>query len=153
MAAPLVPQVMVIHAALALQHAQRVANGMPLIVAGDWNFQPDSSMYSLVTTGSIDSSDSAFPELRVGDDWRPDVEQPMRSAYFVANGEEPEITNYAEFKKERFSGTLDYVFISDQFDVESTLPVPSLEDCDGPFPSPSEPSDHVMIGAQLLLRS
>ena len=54
---------------------------------------------------------------------------------------------------EPFTDTLDYIWISDHWDVKSVMDLPnreSLVDVKS-FPTVSEPSDHLMIGATLQL--
>ncbi len=48
------PSVMVTHCALSAQHLQRFAGEDPYVFAGDFNIKPDSSMYRLMTEGTID---------------------------------------------------------------------------------------------------
>lgn len=50
-----VPQVMMIHCALAAQHVQNLAAGRPYILAGDFNIKPQDSTYELLTKGEIDA--------------------------------------------------------------------------------------------------
>ena len=67
------PQLMVLHAELAVRHSMALANRwpatggiaksptgpVPFVLAGDFNFLPDSKMYELATTGKLDASDKA----------------------------------------------------------------------------------------------
>jgi 2',5'-phosphodiesterase len=89
-----VPEVMVSHAALALRYLQRLAREQPLVFCGDFNFKPGDAPYRLVTEGSLARGDPHYPTLPPEDKWVPTVEYPMRSAYKVANGEEPDYTNW-----------------------------------------------------------
>ena len=75
----------------------------------------------------------------------------MRSAYKVKNGVEPAFTNYAQTKndKEPFVGTLDYIFLSDQWIVDNVSELPSMDSVKGPLPTLQEPSDHLLISAEL----
>jgi 2',5'-phosphodiesterase len=50
------PAVMMAHCALSAQHIHRISNGLPYVLAGDFNVQPESSMYQLLTSGEIDPS-------------------------------------------------------------------------------------------------
>ncbi len=50
-----------------------------------------------------------------------------------------------------FCETLDYIFYSPGLRVESVLPLSRREAVKGPFPSEEEPSDHVLIAAELVL--
>ena len=88
--------------------------------------------------------------------WKPTFENRLRSAYQVANGQEPEFTNHAwtNGMSEPFTDTLDYIWISDHWDVESVMDLPKRESLMNikSYPTESEPSDHVMIGANLQRR-
>eukprot|EP01032_Pedospumella_encystans_P035228 gene35228-39848_t len=48
------PAVMVTHCALSAQHIQKFAKNDPFVYVGDFNIKPDSSMYALLTEGTID---------------------------------------------------------------------------------------------------
>lgn len=50
------PSVMMAHCALSAQHLQRFANGDPHVFAGDFNIKPDSTMYRLMTQGTVEKS-------------------------------------------------------------------------------------------------
>jgi exonuclease III len=47
------PQVMVAHCALVAQHVAKYSGNDAFILAGDFNIKPSSSMYELLTTGSL----------------------------------------------------------------------------------------------------
>jgi mRNA deadenylase 3'-5' endonuclease subunit Ccr4 len=66
-------------------------------------------------------------------------------------GREPEMTNYAQgMNRPPYCDTLDYIFISRHFEVVSTVPLPSRE-ASSLMPNETEPSDHLLIGAQLRI--
>lgn len=151
------PKVMVVHAALAAQHAISFAEGGPLILAGDWNFKPQDAPYQLLTTGTLDAAHPDLPRyhLRPHDPWTVGLGlSPLRSAYVVAEGSEPDFTNFAQIKDEPvFAETLDYIFISEHFGVENVTDLPSKADgipsIPGPLPTTAEPSDHLLLAARL----
>ena len=155
-------QVMIIHAAWLAQHAQRWARGTPLIVAGDFNIKPGDAAYNLLTSGSIHAANPQYPHdapesaSDIEQAWTP-TSLPMRSAYVVATGSEPEFTNYAwtQFSKEQFCATLDYIWLSPEWRVNAVTPLPTRASLEAAaiesFPSVEEPSDHMMIGAALTL--
>lgn len=146
-------QVMVIHTALAAQYAYRFAKGLPLLLAGDFNFKPGAAPYTLLTRGTLSEDNPSHPGHPPGDAWRIDQGlQEMRSAYAERNpGGEPEFTNYAWVKDDTdpFVGTLDYIFLSKQVEVLSTGRLPRLQECPSPLPSRNEPSDHLMLSAKV----
>jgi len=147
--------VMVIHTAMASQAAHRFADGDPLVLCGDWNFKPRESPYALVTTGRLPEGceDAPVPREWDASGWEPSTPSGLRSAYAVANGEEPDFTNFGQMKgmDEPFIDCLDYIFVSDGVGVDGVKPLPHRSDVTGPFPSAAEPSDHLLIAADLRL--
>ena len=76
----------------------------------------------------------------------------MRSAYKVALGTEPDLTNHARIKDdEPFVDTLDYIFVSPTVTVKEVAQLPHRDDVKGPFPSKTEPSDHILLQATLTV--
>jgi 2',5'-phosphodiesterase len=49
------PSVMVTHCALSAQHLQRFAKDDPYVYTGDFNIKPNSSMYDLLTKGTLEA--------------------------------------------------------------------------------------------------
>jgi hypothetical protein len=144
-----VPQVMVIHSALSAQCIEKFAKDDPYIYAGDFNIKPDSSMYTLLTTGSLEETHPDFPHNVPGDTYELKT-RPLRSAYKEADGAEPNFTNYAKpGDAETFIDTLDYIFLSDHWKVTSVEPIPHRDVVAGPLPNKDEPSDHLLLGATL----
>lgn len=154
--------IITLHAALVCQKAQAFAAGDPLVLLGDFNMTPaDSGGYRLLTTGVLDESHPDYPSLPARDPWRPTL-TPMRSAYAAAHPEnkEPATTNKAVrligqwgASPNAFSGTLDYVFVSDGITVDSVLDLPPADVLEEKISWPTEkiPSDHLLIGATLRL--
>ena len=80
----------------------------------------------------------------------------MRSAYLEKRGAEPEFTNLARSKFNKdgtFIETLDYIWLSPTIMVNAVKELPSKASMAGiqSFPNKDEPSDHVMITAELKL--
>lgn len=139
---------------------------IPYILAGDFNILPDSPHYKLLTTGKLDRSDPTYPPPKFGSEWTIGA-LAMDSAYGES---EPEFTNFAHIKEdpEPFIGTLDYIFFSQKertsnidgekesgtwWKVHNVQKLPSKDDSGGPFPNEEEPSDHLVIAADLELVS
>jgi 2',5'-phosphodiesterase len=146
-----VPATMALHTALACQHLHKLAAGDPYVFAGDFNFKPGDGCYELVTKGSLNSSDVAYP---VKPAWEEDldfdcvVEPPLKSAYFEVQGEEPELTNWSCIGDNgEFDGCLDYVFYSEGLRATNVIPLQAKCELQGPLPTESEPSDHVLVGS------
>lgn len=147
-------QTMLIHASLALQYVQGKAGDAPYIIAGDFNFMPSSSAYRLLTEGKWDPAHEDFPSPRTFDDTKWDVNnvQPVNSAYVLKHGREPDFTNNARANEEPpFTETLDYIFLSPHWTVQDVVELPGRDAIEGPFPNAQQPSDHVLIGAELSL--
>lgn len=146
-----VPVVMVTHMALALRELQLWAGAAPLIFCGDFNVKPGDSAYRLVTEGELEQSDEHYPEPTANGGWEPRIQYAMRSAYADALGAEPELTNWAFTRGSEgdFKDTLDYIFVSDGVDVAGVKPIRVT---DGPLPTEAEPSDHVLIAADLSVQ-
>lgn len=143
------PMVMLIHAALTLETVQTLAETKPYVLAGDFNFRPGSPAYRLMTEGGDRRSDFEPSHIYITPELGANV-IPVRSAYVVAETREPRFTNYSWTRDmpEHFYDTIDYVFVSPEFKVES---VSKLRD-DMPtmtFPNADEPSDHLPISATL----
>jgi hypothetical protein len=158
------PDMMTIHSAMALQYLQKISGHgtyeegkerekLPYVLLGDFNFKPEDGMYLNYLNGTLDKAHKAYPMIPARFKWTPDV-APVRSAYLEANGEEPEYTNNARVKEmAHFKETLDYVFLSPTWGVKAVhdLGLPPKDDMNEPFPSEFEPSDHVLLAADLTL--
>ena len=154
------PKLMAMHAALVMQHLQRLAaaTAAPCLLGGDWNLRPADATYTLLTTGAMDPGlADGYPDVPEGDRWLPRLRCAMRSAYGAARGAEPDVTNYAQSARDAspFIGCLDYVFVSPHLRVLSAPPLPTLEEClrQGPMPTSAEPSDHLLVAVELELPS
>ena len=111
------PDMMLVHASLAMQHTQNLAGlggqkegqereKLPFVLLGDFNFKPDDGMYELYMNGTLSPNHPCYPEIPERLKWVPDVE-PVRSAYLEANGQEPEYTNNARVQEQdHFKETL-----------------------------------------------
>jgi endonuclease/exonuclease/phosphatase family metal-dependent hydrolase len=91
-----------------------------------------------------------YPPIEEGDNWKPALPAPLRSAYVTATGAEPDFTNYAKTRDEPvFIETLDYIFHSENVKIDSVLPLPLRDTVAGPLPNESEPSDHILMSARI----
>ena len=140
---------------MCIHHVQSLADGAPYIIAGDFNIKPTDTMYKHLVTGKIEPEDPAFPATAWNlFEWTPSLLEPVRSAYATA-GQEPDFTNYAQVgEQDPFIDTLDYIFLSPTgINVAGVTPLPKREEAGGPFPNEEEPSDHVLIAADLDISS
>lgn len=146
------PKVMTIHVAMLIQRIQQLAQEDAFVLTGDFNIRPAEPQYQLITTGSMNQNDPAYPPIISGDAWQVEIDQPLRSAYREAFGQEPEFTNYAQTRKNPpFQETLDYIWLSSQWQVVSALPLPTRDDVTSSFPNPDQPSDHMLLAAEIKL--
>mmetsp|Transcript_2520 Transcript_2520/g.5822 ORF Transcript_2520/g.5822 Transcript_2520/m.5822 type:complete len:432 (+) Transcript_2520:42-1337(+) len=157
------PPVISAHCSLLVKRINKLAQMDPYVIAGDFNLKPDSPMYELLTTGKFQSEESkaegdmpepAFP----GDRWAVASKfMPLKSAYAVTRGNEPEFTNLARTKSQpqgSFIECLDYIFYQGPGIVaEATDELPSRESVADivSFPTVDEPSDHIKIAAEFTL--
>jgi len=146
--------VMQMHASLYTSYVADIAGGDPFVITGDFNIQPGSSTYQLLTQGRLDSSHEDYPH-------HPDPSKSKRfascpalsSVYAAANGAEPDYTNNARTQGPQFIECLDYIFVSkDQWHVNGVDPTPPRAAATAPYPDKNEPSDHILIGANVKLR-
>ncbi|KAJ8599913.1 hypothetical protein CTAYLR_002850 [Chrysophaeum taylorii] len=146
-------QVMVIHATLAANAARDLAGGKPYVLAGDFNIKPFDQAYALLTSGSIQNDEYLPPPYA---DFEPTIQEPLVSAYKACLGAEPDFTNFAftKYNKDCFIETLDYIFCSPHWHVQDVKRLKSKAhvDLDKPYPDQHEPSDHVLLAADLALK-
>ena len=153
------PPMMMMHCALSAHKIADFADADPYVYAGDFNITPESPMYTLLTKGEVPPGEPTQPRAlpnatdRPGvDDWYTSV-TPLRSAYKLHDGREPDFTNFAQVRNDTaFIDTLDYIFVSKEWGVSKVLPLEPREATRGPLPTAEEPSDHVMIASTLSLR-
>lgn len=150
-------QAKAIHSAILRHLATRFASGGDLVLAGDFNTLPGVSELQIVQSGALDADDPAFPPSTHGlqlSKWllaKP--QHRLRSAYAEALGAEPPFTNYAWIEDEPgpFQETIDYVFVSERVEVVDVQALPSAVPGEPVYPSAEEPSDHVLLAADLRL--
>jgi len=149
-------RVMTIHAGIAAQYALNQSKGLPTVLMGDFNLKPGDAGHTLITTGNLDETNDAYPVLPEGYEGKPFVVRPpqkMESAYARFNGQEPNFTNNAQIKDDDpFIDTLDYIFVTDDIEVVDVLELPHRDDVKGPFPTETEPSDHIMLAATIRVK-
>lgn len=148
------PSIMTTFGTLAMERIQKLAGKNPYVLAGDFNFMPDNFLYQQFTTGTVDPA-PVVEDFPKEDQWNPAKLnlKPMKSALKEFNGKEPKWTNYA-FNKgfvgssdaKPFMGTLDYIFTSKHFTVKNAFKEPKEDKL---CPNEKEPSDHIMIWANL----
>lgn len=147
-------QTMVIHASLAAQHVHNISNGDPYMLVGDFNFKPVDASYALVTKGHISKDHEDFPPQSPTAALNFDVLNvpKLDSAYMLKNGVEPDFTNHAQVKGgDLFTETLDFMFLSPQWEVDGVDLLAPCETLGGPFPDREQPSDHILIAGNFLL--
>lgn len=108
--------------------------------------------------GSLKAEDEVRPQCVDGlsiTNWAPEIgsaaRHPLRSAYAEFLGREVDFTNYTWIndEPEAFMETLDYVLVSRGTRVLNVRLLPQVYKGDPVFPNSKEPSDHVMLAANL----
>lgn len=188
-----------IHAGLLVRFVQQTARGLPTILSGDFNSQPTTSAYEMITTGRTSSLvESMFhnhknpKRISFGDDLNkfkvkknknknnknnknkrgkkePEIDtsrksgvgvfktlNPMKSAYKEFLKTEPTLTNFSNKSKNPkggFADCIDYIFITEEFEVVDVLELYESRDIieSASFPDHTEPSDHLLLKATLTL--
>lgn len=130
---------------------------IPVILCGDFNSEPNSAVYELMTQGRLDGR--SRPELDERGETRilPVVESihhslNLSSAMAAVYGAEPAFTNYTS----KFRGTLDYVFYSpSRLRVLAVSAIPSADDLQKSsgegLPSACYPSDHLHLCCDMAM--
>eukprot|EP00931_Biecheleriopsis_adriatica_P087274 TRINITY_DN61771_c0_g1_i1.p1 TRINITY_DN61771_c0_g1~~TRINITY_DN61771_c0_g1_i1.p1 ORF type:complete len:465 (-),score=52.19 TRINITY_DN61771_c0_g1_i1:168-1562(-) len=153
-----------VHTALLRNAADEFANGCSLILAGDFNTKPGDSQLRLVKDFHLDAQDVNYPPdkgaLKLSS-WLPSGSEQvrrLRSAYEDFLGHEPAFTNFVVEKdpKDPFRETIDYIFVSEEIEVFGVGSTPAVPEEGQPsyltgYPSQEEPSDHVLIYADLRI--
>ncbi|KAI0814325.1 glucose-repressible alcohol dehydrogenase transcriptional effector [Xylaria sp. FL0064] len=129
---------------------------IPLLVCGDYNSMPDSSVYELLEKGRIPPDHPDLKGHSYGNFTRDGIEHPfsLRNAYAHLFGTPDELTftNYTP----SFSGVLDYIWYStNTLDVVELLGPPDaeyLKRVPG-FPNYHFPADHIQIMGEFVFKS
>lgn len=154
--------IMMLHTIEALLEAHKFAGGRPLILAGDFNTLPGDPEYTLVTKGTTDPADAekwgAEMKLQSGCFVFSDPKRfRLTSAYNALHGAEPAYTNHACSSwrgkpADWFTGTIDYIFMSPHWRCIATNDMPNTKPGEkDPMPTLTEPSDHLLLSAVLVL--
>ena len=105
----------------------RVNNNEPVILAGDFNADPNNSTYNKTA-------------------------ETFQSAYSLFAGSEPKYTTCKIRKDSESCHTIDYIFVSDNVQVTGCLSIPEYDSLPKEkLPSWSYPSDHLSIGVDVNL--
>jgi CCR4-NOT transcription complex subunit 6 len=134
------------------------ARGLPLILGGDFNSEPKSSVHELLSSASVRPNHPDLLKDIVG--VLPSTNKlthtlPLRSAYaIVRGGQEPPFTNYTG----HYVGTLDYIwFTADRLVPMAVLDTYTKEEMvatlekDIALPAPQFPSDHLSLCCDFVL--
>jgi 2',5'-phosphodiesterase len=161
------PAVMTIHTAICFQELQRQAGSMPYVLAGDFNFKPQSPMYKLITGWGLDPvvndpedeevhGKSTIPSrvLYPGDPFNYNF-QAMASVY---DPKRHPFSCYAQTKdaKNPFFGMLDHIFYHSgartKLNLIETIDLTATcEDAtETSLPSETQGSDHLLFWARFI---
>ena len=139
--------------------AEEMAPGAALVVCGDFNSTPQSSVYELMREGVSRGEDlegyEYGPYACVAAD-KPAAasglvhDLDLESSYRRVTATEPEYTNLTAL----FKGTLDYIWFSQRtLEAHSVLQPLRADAWHSPLPSAQNPSDHVSLFSRLSFTS
>ena len=171
------PDVQALQACLVLSKLVEFAKttkSCAYLFCGDFNSQPSSAQYQLLTGGALTAemkaafvqSSSTIPVKRTEMlfkstiDYVPyfevfrdlyQIPEAVKSAYLTVQGSEPDYTNYTG----DFHGCLDYIFYSEGLCPCSVLSLPSESELRSEVALPNSvmSSDHLSIKAEFMLTS
>ncbi|EGC30945.1 hypothetical protein DICPUDRAFT_50499 [Dictyostelium purpureum] len=139
---------------------------IPIIICGDFNSSPDSSVYQYLTTGSMSNDDpnltnsGQYPTASFSNtdtdnnsDESNDINSishpfKLTSAYGLRPDGEPKFTTTTK----AFCGNIDQIYVSDRFKVNTLLEVGEKQDYNI-LPSLSLASDHILLMSEVELNS
>jgi CCR4-NOT transcription complex subunit 6 len=141
-----------------LQELEGIAGSrqFPLVLCGDFNSTPESSVYELLAQEQVDPKHPDFIQDRVG--ILPPASQlthtlGLVSAVALVTGGEPPVTNFTQ----QFKGVLDYIWLNESLAAVACLEMPSEDELRGsddtPLPNTLFPSDHVAICVDIRMAS
>ena len=151
---PLFTDIKNLQAYITMKYIKKISesNKYPVILAGDFNSKPTSSVYIGITTGKsinkFDNEDLNYtrPFVNTPNKF---TEYPLKSCYKEIYGKEPLYTNFTI----DFKDTLDYIFVNSKVKI-----LGSLEEIDNSFskknksiPNNNFPSDHFLQAADIEL--
>lgn len=133
----------------------------PGVLAGDFNFTPDSASYRLMVSAQHYSALEDIPQKETCRTvscapidvlpFLPTREMAMRSAFMSCINSEPNFTTYTCTRTERdFIATIDYIFVSPEINLLCVFH-PDQGQVQNPLPSDWEPSDHLMVCALIQI--
>eukprot|EP00939_MAST-03C_sp_MAST-3C-sp1_P004804 g4804.t1 len=127
-----------------------IGRNLPLVLSGDFNSLPDSSVYEYLTTGRVRESHPDLKRNPCGITPPPSEfshKLQLMSSNVAVSRREPRFTNFTA----DFMGTLDYVFSTPRLQPISVFRVPTEEELrkqtDSPLPNLQYPSDHLALCA------
>lgn len=127
---------------------------LALLICGDFNSEPSSSVYQFLSEGTVDRNheDLAVDPMKVLPDSDNIIHSvDLSSVMVTAFGSEPEFTNYTK----SFKGTLDYIWYTPgRLRVLAVTNIPQEGDITEhgeALPSVTYPSDHIMLSADMCL--
>lgn len=145
-------QMQIVQMLMLLQQVEKMRTdwdcaSVPLVLCGDFNCE-DADLISFLRTGLLSKSNSLLtiggrmPEAK--EDLRHSL-GPLRSCYCQTS--EPEATTMSE----HFCGRIDWIFVNETAKIGAVVHVPPKSELPKTLPGDVYPSDHVMIGTELLL--
>ena len=117
-------------AQLLLSSIQRIAGSEPVIVTGDFNSEPESDVYQIMTQGSIDHT-------------KIELQDSEHESLFAHHGPHTTFNGFDLEKLKKDQRVIDYIFITPHFDVINHGTLTDTQD--GRFPS-----DHFPVLVEMV---
>lgn len=155
---PSMPDVKLVQAQFLMEELAKICikfrePTMPLIVAGDFNSEPDSGVYQLLSEGDVPGDHEDCKEYNYGvyskEGFHHDLK--LNSSFALIN--EPPFTNY----NGDFIGVLDYIWFTPQslrvLGVLEPIGMDEIRAQKSPLPNAHFPSDHICTVAEFEVLS
>lgn len=129
---------------ILMKHLNKITENhkIPLIISGDFNSSPTSSVYKAITTGLSDIKYTNKNNKNIINIPKTFSKYVLKSSYFEVFGKEPKFTNYTY----KFKSTLDYIFINKKVKIIGALEELNTKYLENKksIPNYDFPSDHFL---------
>lgn len=136
------PSVMTLHAEALLRKVKEVSNGLPYVLAGDFNTCPNTPVYKLITEGTINDK-----EFIPSSEWKHASVSPLADIRTLCGVPFLSTTCARNPSDSVFDEAIDHIFCSPDFSNHSMFYTPPS----GEMPNSDYGSDHVPVSCTLTL--
>jgi len=155
---PSMPDVKLVQAQFLMEELAKICikyrePAMPLVVAGDFNSEPDSGVYQLLAEGEVKGDHADCKEYNYGVYSKEGFRHELKLASSFGLINEPPFTNY----NGDFIGVLDYIWFTPQslrvLGVLEPIGMDEIRAQKSPLPNAHFPSDHICTIAEFEVLS